>query len=120
MKRIIIIITFFLFITCLTGCKRNRCSKKENISEDRVFLTIKSEYREKYVNHEIHISDFHYDNIEYIMYGEWHEIENDSYGFMKIYLKKHGINEVYKAIEHIRKLEFVKNVGPVVNGTIYV
>ena len=78
----------------------------EEICKDRVLVTVKAEFREKFLAEEFSVEDFKWENVESIEYGVWYD--KSSQGHLVVYLKKHGESRVKKAIKHFKTLEFVE------------
>jgi len=79
---------------------------EDRYDTDKVSVAIKADFRDKYLAEEFSVEDFEWDNVEKIEYLGWSD--NISTGGMKIYLKKHGRRQVLDAVEHFKKLDFVK------------
>lgn len=91
----------------------------EDIVKDRVSVGIKEEYKEKFMAEEFTAEDFGWDNIEKIEYNTWHSTMDPERGFLTIHLKKHGKKNVYAAVEHFKKLEFVESVNAIGTTSTY-
>lgn len=102
MKRILIIFVILLSGLCLVGCKN-----KITYIDDKILVIVKLDYKDKFFNKEFTISDFQYENVESFKYDVFFEKSNC--GLLTIYLKKHGIKEVNKALKHFEKLDFVES-----------
>lgn len=89
----------------LSGCD-------DNTAADRVVVTIKAEYREKFDNEEFTVDDFEWDNIDKIVYGAWSSVSDT--GRLEVFLKKTGKKQVKQAIKHLKTIEFVENAEPLV------
>lgn len=101
---VIVIIAFTLSLG-LAGCD-NKTAK------DRVVVTIKLEYKEKFDQEEFEIEDFEWDNVDEIVYGGWSNVTDT--GRLVVYLKRHGKKEVKKIVNHLKTLDFVENAEPFV------
>lgn len=90
------------------------CSRKEIV--DRIAILVKTEYKNEFLSEEISLADFEWENAERIEYYEWYDAwgEEDApeVGYMILFLKKHGKKQVYAAIEHCSKLDFVYEAYP--------
>lgn len=107
LKRISILIVILLAgMTLLCGCNDN----SDERLKDRVVVGIKAEYKEKFLSEEFTTVDFNWENTERIEYHKWYE-NNPEVGYITVYLKKHGIQQIESAAEHFRQLEFVASVG---------
>ena len=87
----------------LVGCKNETIDEKK-YADDRITISIKSDYRDEFLNREFGLDDFNYKNVKSFSYSEWY---NDS-GFIFISLKKTGKMEVERAMKHFEKLYFVE------------
>lgn len=74
-------------------------------------VSIKTEYKEKFLAEEFSIEDFAWDNIDKIEYGPWYGTLNTERGWITVYLKKHGKKEVKNAAKHFDSLPFVKEIS---------
>lgn len=101
MKRIIVVVMGLLFIMCLAGCKNEK-----QYSDDGIIIEIKSTYKSKFLNKEFELNDFNFQNIETYSYSKWYDTKNRGYIF--IYLKKTGKQEVEEALQHFKQLSFVE------------
>ena len=110
--RKVVFLLLFVFILLISGCS---CKKQEQQSSDyeieeglfsdyNFFIGIKSEFKSKYGY--FTLEDFNYDNVDHFTYIAWFDKPDE--GSMLIYLKKTGMDEIEKAMEHFSKLEFVK------------
>ncbi len=89
----------------LTGCDGMT-------ADDRVVVTIKAEFREKFDKEEFSVEDFAWDNIEKIVFGAWSSVSNT--GRIEVFLKQHGKKQVKEAMNHLKTIDFVKNAEPLV------
>ena len=78
--------------------------KKPKYANDKIIISIKSDYRDEFLNREFGLDDFNYKNVKSFSYSEWY---NDS-GFIFISLKRTGKMEVERAMKHFEKLYFVE------------
>ena len=78
--------------------------KKPKYANDKIIISIKSDYRDEFINREFGLDEFNYKNVKSFSYSEWY---NDS-GFIFISLKRTGKMEVERAMKHFEKLYFVK------------
>lgn len=101
MKRIIVVVMGLLLVMCLAGCK-----KEKQYSYDGIIIEIKSTYKNKFLNKEFELNDFNFQNIETYSYSKWYDKQNIGYIF--IYLKKTGKQEVEEALQHFKQLSFVE------------
>ena len=101
MKKIIVIFICIISLICITGCNN------EKFSKDSVIVTIKSEYKDEFINKEFTCEEFNFENIKKIEYGVWNETSNK--GVIIIYLKKSGKLYINSAIKHFTNLDFVEN-----------
>ena len=76
---------------------------------DRVIVSIAAEYREQYLAKEITVEDFKWKNVDRLEYGTWYD--SLSAGKMIVFLKKHGKQQVLKAVDHIRTLSFIRTAS---------
>ncbi len=113
-KKIGSLVLFMFSIFILSGCELG-----EDIVKDRVSVGIKEEYKEKFMAEEFNAEDFGWDNIEKIEYNTWHSTMDPERGFLTIHLKKHGKKNVYAAVEHFKKLEFVETVNAIGTTSTY-
>jgi len=90
---------------------------EDRYDTDKVRVTIKSAFKEKFLAEEFSVEDFEWDNVEKIEYGEWYE--NISTGGIVIYLKKHGRQQVLDAIDYLKKLDFIRTATPSGGGMKY-
>lgn len=60
---------------------------------------------------EFTIDDFAWSNVESISYIAWFNNAPEPYGSISLYLKEHGNEQVYTAIEHLKTLNFVKDAS---------
>ena len=102
MKKVLIILIFIFPMIFITGCTN------EKFSKESIIVTIKSEYKDEFLNNEFTIEDFNFENIKRVEYSAWNETSNN--GVMIIYLIKTGKRFVNSALKHFEKLDFVKNV----------
>ena len=102
MKKVLIILIFIIPLIFITGCTN------EKFSKESIIVTIKSEYKDEFLNNEFTFEDFNFENIKKIEYSAWNQASNN--GVMIIYLKKTGKIYVNSAIKHFEKLDFVENV----------
>ena len=102
--RAIIVVIILVISIVISGCS---CKKQKQLKEEFVdykfIIGIKSDYKYKYGN--FTIEDFNYENIDHFTYMSWYDNVNE--GYMVIYLKKTGMDEIEKAMEHFEKIEFV-------------
>ena len=70
-----------------------------------VSLQIEQEYQQEFEEETFTIEDFEWDNIESIVYRNWY----GSYGSISINLNEQGREQVIDAVEHFRRLNFVKD-----------
>lgn len=100
-------IWFIILLCFLPLVVSNKCSCKKQLEEEFVdynfIIGIKSDYKYKFGN--FTIEDFNYENVDHFTYMPW--LDNVNEGYMVIYLKKTGMDEIEKAMEHFEKLEFV-------------
>ena len=92
---------------------------QEYYQDSKVLVVLKSEYWQDHVDKKFDVKDFKYNNVEKIEYCD--ERGNPSYGtdletgnefgYITIYLKNTGYDEVKKAILKFRTLDFVFSVG---------
>lgn len=75
---------------------------------DRVLVSIKSEYKEAYLKGEITVESFEWDNIKEINFPEWSDLMNTAVFDVK--LKKSGKQYVQEARNHFKTLDFVESV----------
>lgn len=113
-----------LLFSCMIGLVMIMClgifSGCENsFATNCVSVSIKAEYKEKFISHEFTIADFNWKNVERIEYGTWHSTNESEIGFLTIYLKKHGKDEVNEAIKHFDALCFVHSVEKIGKTQIY-
>lgn len=101
LKKILVGIMVVFMAFSLVACK-----KKEDFALDRISVNIKSEYRVQFEKKEITIESFEWDNVKSISYELWYEETNT--GWMVVYLKENGKNNVLDAIKHFNELEFVE------------
>ena len=99
MKRIFLIFMMLILSVTLVGCE-----KKPKYANDKIIISIKSDYRDEFLNREFGLDDFNYKNVKSFSYSEWY---NDS-GFIFIRLKRTGKIEVKRAMKHFEKLYFVE------------
>lgn len=99
MKRIFLIFMLLILSVTLVGCE-----KKPKYANDKIIISIKSDYRDEFINREFELDDFNYKNVKSFSYSEWY---NDS-GFIFISLKRTGKMEVERAMKHFEKLYFVE------------
>ncbi len=99
MKRIFLIFMLLILSVTLVGC-----AKKPKYANDKIIISIKSDYRDEFLNREFGLDDFNYKNVKSFSYSEWY---NDS-GFIFIRLKRTGKIEVKRAMKHFEKLYFVE------------
>jgi hypothetical protein len=97
-----LIVCFGMFTAC-----------EDEFATDQVSVSIKTEYKDKFLAEEFTAEDFNWENFERIEYGTWNSTIEPEIGFLTVYLKRHGKKRVEDAIEHIYKLEFVNGVGTV-------
>lgn len=83
----------------------------EDIATDRVNVSIKAEYKEKFLAEAFSIDDFAWDNIDKIEYGTWYGTLNPERGWITVHLKKHGKKEVKNAAKHFEGLSFVSEIS---------
>jgi len=72
---------------------------------DRVNVTIRAEYRDRFLAEDFSVEDFSWDNVENIEYEGW--MDSIERGFMTVYLGNRGHRRVRAAVEHFRELPFV-------------
>lgn len=102
MKKVLVLV--MALIMCLgifTGCN------KEDIAIDSVSVSIKEEYKDKFLLKDFSIDDFKWENIDRIEYRTWHSNSNPEIGFLTVYLKNHGRKKVNDAVKHFNSLDFV-------------
>ena len=99
MKRIFLIFMLLILSVTLVGCE-----KKPKYANDKIIISIKSDYSDEFINREFGLDDFNYKNVKSFSYSEWY---NDS-GFIFIRLKRTGKIEVKRAMKHFEKLYFVE------------
>ena len=85
------------------------CQEDETLCLNFFLVTIKGEYKEKFIQESFTSEDFQWDNIQWVQYREWQDYYNR--GHAAIYLKKHGENRVKDAAEHFKTLEFISEVA---------
>lgn len=100
-RLLIVIFMCLIVVMCLAGCK-----KEKEYSYDGIIIEIKSTYRSKFLNEEFELNDFNFQNIEKYSYSKWYDTNNRGYIF--IYLKKTGKQEVEEALQHFKQLSFVE------------
>ena len=81
------------------------CQEDETLCLNFFLVTIKGEYKEKFIQESFTSEDFQWDNILRIEYRGWQDYYNR--GDAAIYLKKHGEKRVKEAVEHFKTLEFI-------------
>ena len=92
------------------------CKKKYGYADDEIIISIKSDYRDEFINREFGLDDFNYKNVKSFSYSEWY---NDS-GFIFISLKRTGKMEVERAMKHFEKLYFVKYCSKSAYGSVLI
>ena len=85
------------------------CQEDETLCLNWFLVTIKGDYKEKFLQETFTSEDFQWDNIQWVQYREWSDYYNR--GNAAIYLKKHGENHVKEAVEHFKTLEFISEVA---------
>lgn len=101
MKKLFVVFMTSMFIMCLAGCKNNK-----QYRDDAIIIEVKSSYKNEFLNKEFMINNFNFQNIDKFSYSEWYDSKNRGYIF--IYLKKAGENEIEEAMEHFNQLYFVE------------
>jgi len=82
-------------------------SKDSRYPVDRFFIYIEEDFHQKFIEQQFIIEDFKWDNLESITYDVWYNTSNK--GQITVYLKEHGKQQLLDAIEHFKKLNFVKD-----------
>ncbi|MDE7158847.1 MAG: hypothetical protein K2N74_04650 [Clostridiales bacterium] len=82
---------------------------------NEVFVYIKKEYKEKFLNREFTAEDFHLDNIDRINPLKWSENCIPECGIMQVFLKKTGEKFVKEAVEQTKSLDFAEDAEPCCN-----
>jgi hypothetical protein len=103
MKRIFLIFMLLILSVTLVGCKNETIDEKK-YADDRITISIKSIYKEEFLDKKFGFDDFNYKNVESFSYSYWY----GDHGFIFIHLKKTGKREVKKAMRHFEKLYFVE------------
>ena len=106
MKKRFLTILVSLIVTMVSifiGCSTN----KSEFSTMWVLVDVKEEYKEAFINKEITIEDFCWDNVERIEYGSWYEKTSPQSGSLKVYLINPGEWQVLNAVNHFNTLDFV-------------
>jgi hypothetical protein len=76
---------------------------------DKISVTIKEDFHQKFIEQKFSLEDFKWSNVESITYGTWYEYEyQPSFGVMTIHLKEYGKQQVIDAVEHFRRFNFVE------------
>jgi len=105
LKKIFIIgVVLVMGLGLFSGCG-------DKFETDRVQVTIRVEFREKFENQEFVVEDFQFDNIEKLQYGSWFETPSASMGYITIHLKEHGKKQARAAVKHLQKLDFVETAS---------
>ena len=113
-KKIICSGLIFLMLFSLCSCKKET---KEGFSIDHFSVTVKAEYREKFLAKDFKAEDYRWDNVKEIAYEAWYD--ESSRGFLTVYLDKQGKAHVLAAIEHFKTLEFVEDAETIGYGSLY-
>ena len=112
-KRLLIIgLVTIMCLGIFSGCENS-------FATNCVSVSIKAEYKEKFISHEFTIADFNWKNVERIEYGTWHSTNETEIGFLTIYLNKHGNDEVNESIKHFDALCFVHSAEKIGKTQIY-
>jgi len=100
-KFFIIGVTLIIIMSAgvFSGCK------KPDYYTDRVSVSIKTEYKDKFLAEEFTVADFTWDNVKSIKYEGWYDTIYR--GIMTVYLKKAGKLQIKNAINHFEGLDFV-------------
>jgi hypothetical protein len=79
----------------------------DEFETDSVSVSIKADFKDKFLSEEFSIDDFDWENVERIEYIIWYSTSDPEIGFLTVYLKEHGKKQVRDAIEHFNTLDFV-------------
>ena len=112
MKKRFLTILVSLIVTMVSifiGCSTN----KSEFSTMWVLVDVKEEYKEAFINKEITIEDFCWDNVERIEYGSWNENLSPEYGVITVYLINSGEIQVLNAMNRFNRLNFVYIAEPI-------
>ena len=114
-KLLVLEIALIMCLCLLSGCSNRYYN-------DQIEVFVKVEYLEKFNEKNFTLEDFNFDNIDKFYYFIYQEVGVDGdrmHGseHLRVYLKKCGRNQVEKAINHFKQLEFVERVEKVIQGT---
>lgn len=93
-------VTLIMCLGIFAGCS-------DDIARDTVSVSIKEEYKDKFLSKDFSIDDFEWENIDRIEYGTWHSTSENETGFLTVHLKKHGKKQVKDAVKHLNSLDFI-------------
>ena len=85
---------------------------RPDFSLNEVKVIVKAEYHEEFINRNITVEDFAWENISELNYHDYYP-EYDYGGRITVSLKEHGVKRVESAIEHFKKLDFIEDAGKV-------
>ncbi len=108
----VLILAFFTAeIVGLSKYKKNRQEKGLLYYEDIVWVTVKAEYDEKFLNGEITLEDLNLENAKEIKYFSNEPSTMGDQYLLKISLKSSGYLRCCEAIIHCKQFEFVESGG---------
>ena len=85
---------------------------RPDFSLNEVKVIVKAEYHEEFINRNITVEDFAWENISELNYQHYYP-EYDYGRSIEVSLKVHGVKRVESAIEHFKKLDFIEDAGKV-------
>ena len=114
MKKLLKLFTLFVVIALVASI--SSCYKEE-FREDCFLIEIKGEYKEAYVEKQITVKNFDFGNVKSLLYSQWNEL--DETGYIYVFLENEGKEEIEKAIEESKKLDFISDARKVHVETTY-
>lgn len=104
---VLCIATAFMLVGCNLFNEYQPYDPGSEYVTDTVIVRVKAEFRDEYDNEEFTKESFQWNNILSIGYDPINYLDLDVSGYIKIYLKNEGREEVINAIEHFETLNFV-------------
>ena len=107
---------FMLFIVVALAASTSSCYQEE-FREDCFLIEIKGEYKEAYIEKQITVKNFNFGNVKSLLYSQWNE--PDETGYIYVFLENEGKEEIEKAIEEVKKIEFISDARKVRVENVY-